>query len=353
MLAYIFLFPLIVFLSVLVDAKKENKILSPLVFFLLFLPIGLRSVDVGNDTHEYFSIFYRLYNHPDAYVLSLEPAYSKLNYFLYYITNGDFNAVLFSTALFSVFFIFYTIQKYALSTSVAMAFFLSLGPYFFLHSGIRQGMALSLVFLSLSFILNEKKYKFALTILLASLFHASAIIFIPVYYLVKVKVKPSIFIVLWLISVPFAFSPVPFKEIILILKYITPHSYSWYYDDPRLLRDSAGLGLKVLFNQVVFLFLIKSLWVESIKDTERKILYLSIVGFILSNVFVYVGLIGRIGLYFSIFNVLGVPIAMHYLVKGKSKVYIKLCLFLLLFLLFYRQVINDDYSVFPYTTWLC
>ena len=62
--------------------------------------------------------------------------------------------------------------------------------YSFTFTGIRQTVALAIVFLSLRFISEKKLIPFILSVLVASLFHSTAIIMLPAYFIAKLKIHP-------------------------------------------------------------------------------------------------------------------------------------------------------------------
>ncbi|MFM4841662.1 EpsG family protein [Aeromonas veronii] len=66
-------------------------------------------------------------------------------------------------------------------------------PWFALYSasGIRQGLALSFVTLSLSFLLKRRNYISLIYFLIAVSFHRTAIIIFPAYAVILLKVKPK------------------------------------------------------------------------------------------------------------------------------------------------------------------
>lgn len=66
---------------------------------------------------------------------------------------------------------------------------------------MRQSIGIIIVLFSLKYIKNHKFIKYAIGILIASLFHTSALIFLPFYFMHKIKVNPFfILIIMVLIS---------------------------------------------------------------------------------------------------------------------------------------------------------
>lgn len=102
--------------------------------------------------------------------------------------------------------IFVILRKNSENFEFSLIIYLALPCFLMLFSGVRQAIAIGLCFASYSFIVQKKLVKFVLLVLVAFLFHSSAILFLiafPVYYFpIKKKYR---FITLLLIFVVFVF----------------------------------------------------------------------------------------------------------------------------------------------------
>jgi hypothetical protein len=74
--------------------------------------------------------------------------------------------------------------------ALSVFIYITLGFYTFSFSGLRQSIAIAIVFLSFKFIQERNLTKFLLSIILASSFHGSAIIFLFAYPLYCLHIKP-------------------------------------------------------------------------------------------------------------------------------------------------------------------
>lgn len=98
--------------------------------------------------------------------------------------------------------------------------------YSFTFTGIRQTVALAIVFLSLRFISEKKLIPFILSVLVASLFHSTAIIMLPAYFIAKLKIglkQPIMVAVSFSISI---FAPQIFRNLITFFSW--DDAYSGY-----------------------------------------------------------------------------------------------------------------------------
>lgn len=66
-----------------------------------------------------------------------------------------------------------------------MLFMYFFGPYIFSFSAIKQGVAIGLLMFSLTYVAQRKMLKFLFCVIIACSFHSTAIVFIPMYFLLN------------------------------------------------------------------------------------------------------------------------------------------------------------------------
>ena len=183
------------------NKKKKNMLLCGVFFILIFLILALRHPSMGIDlgygtSYGYLSSFSYLSRLPIKELIMLngylnyEMGYILLNRLIGVVSN-DQQFFLACCAFISLLPVSYVIWKK--SDNICLSYFIYLGlPVFLLlFSGIRQSIAIGLCFYSIIYIQEKKLFKFVAIIIIATLFHSSAIIFLisyPLYYL-KVSLK--------------------------------------------------------------------------------------------------------------------------------------------------------------------
>jgi transmembrane protein EpsG len=187
MTVYVFLIVLCVFFSWLqqIGALKNGLKLS---FFLVFLFLAMRH-DYGNDYSGYYNGFLALQSlqDEDFYFKGNEFGWLYLNYFFKYLF-GDigFHVMLASMAGFTCFVLYRFITKYIplkyYTFGVALLL-LEPNNILVLSSGMRQSIAVGIFLLSFDFLVQKKYFFYLIGILLASLFHSSALVFITLILL--------------------------------------------------------------------------------------------------------------------------------------------------------------------------
>lgn len=194
-LAYIFVL-LEVFLLFLSFQNYKNdeylrKVTSYVLIFVLTFISGLR-YNVGRDFINYEQMYLDPSNIRNSFT---EPVWSYISILLH---NMGFSSVAWFclTSFLINFFFISGIRKLSKNFYLSVAFYIAM-PHLFLESFniVRQFVAMSIIF-RFSYLFFQKKYwKFIIVILLASCFHKSAILVIPLFFISLIKI-PNLFLIL-------------------------------------------------------------------------------------------------------------------------------------------------------------
>jgi len=318
---------------------------------LIIVVVGLRGKSVGTDTHNYYRMFWDIiFVQGSAYLDKLEPLYKLLNKSVFWC-GGSPETLIFVSTLITYGFMASTIYRYSPSLPLSLATLYGVGPFFFLYSGIRQGIAIVLVFYSIKFVAQQKIIKFITTIIIAVGFHYSAIVFLPVYFLPKIHLKPIVLGIMWLISLIFIFDRNIAFLMLQEMLFFIPKTYIWAMSNPDLVgtEGNTGLGIRLIFTQLICLFLCCSY--NKIETNEHKLILLfCTLGIIFSNIFFHAGFVNRIAFYFDVFLILSLPIAVHYMFKRANRAIVTFSLYCCCALFFARSLTTGLYDVLPYHT---
>lgn len=180
------------------ESIKRNALVLPTLLLVLFATI--RSVNVGTDTPVYVNNF--ISSSPENYIFNpdLDYGYQFFEYFLLHITN-DYWFLFAVTSFVIVTLSLYTIKKYSINYLISVWVYLTFGFYTFFFNTLRQGLAISICFFSLSFLFERKYFNYFIFVLFASLFHVSALImliflFTPILERFKVGVNLCILLII-------------------------------------------------------------------------------------------------------------------------------------------------------------
>ena len=241
MVVYYFILCGLTFLGVANALSNKNKnyqnVIVIIALLLLFIFAALRSINIGADTRQYVSHFIKisntdfsdLNNYSHIWYGDIEPGYKIYNKLLSFISrnpqaitvaNSFIQILLISILIFrdskhkwlSV-FLYYTFCFYQTALNLTPSSFVS---YF--------------IFLSFPFIKNKKFVAFLAFVLIGMTFHTSAIFFIPLYFLSKIKINPkSMFAVLSICLL----CTLGYTTFLSIIVNIVPSKYVLYIDSTR------------------------------------------------------------------------------------------------------------------------
>lgn len=234
--------------------------------FLLLFFMALRDNSIGIDTIEYVkafsqikhmgiidAIFSSIYGR-GVYTLNLEIGYRLYNWIIGQISKND-QMIVIAVSMFIIVYLTYIIEKESLSPVLSMFMYLTLGIYQTHMNVSRNAMAIMICYGGLKYIKNKCPMRYLLCILMGSLFHYSAILFIPLYWLInyvsidnKSFQKVVIALLLFVVS---------FRILKNIIAKIVPNIYRGYY-----LRSTEDLGGLLVGIAHLILFSITLLFIK-------------------------------------------------------------------------------------------
>lgn len=173
------------------DYKSISLFFAIMSFVLLFVLVGARSG--YNDTWSYRIEFERyittdlnqikdffIENHKSKYFKTLEVI------FKHYISE-NYNVWFFVLGFFQIGAIVKFFYKFSNNFFLSSYLYIASTSFTWLMSGIRQFLAVCIVLYGVDWLIQRKTAKFLLLVLVASLFHVAALIWIPVYFICASK----------------------------------------------------------------------------------------------------------------------------------------------------------------------
>lgn len=279
------------------NKKISNKI--TLIGVIILILISITRFDVGYDYISYYNFIYPIYDY--EYTERLEYGYQLILMFSYSINEPQAQFVI--VGLITYFLTFITIWKFSNNIGLSILIYVGL-CYLSTLSEVRQALAVSMVFFSIRYIINKKLLKFIITIIVASLFHSTALIAILFYPLCNWITKKKLII--------FSFCATIALSALLKILVNNPLFivYSSHLDPTAKVREGGSIMM------YIYLFIWFVQFLVFLKKTNTIYFKLIIIAFpsvILP--FIIGGHLGmRISQYFIIFYTLTIP----YLLKNKS-----------------------------------
>ena len=338
---YFLLLPLLGFITLVATRTQtecKTKVLKNYrprtafsVALIAFLPIIILAGTRGyvGDTYAYmngFSLMPNVIADLPSYMSTVkkDPCFYLFSA-LFHIIFGDYvRAYLFLIAIVQALSLISIYRKYSVSyfTSVFL-FVASTDMISWMFNGIRQFIAVTIVFAGTTLMLKKRYFASALIILFASTFHGTAILMLPIIFIVQGKAlnwKTLIFTFVCLIFLVFAEQ---FTDILDVM--LTDTQYENVVSDWQSWNDDGTSPIRVIVYAIpTLLSLVGLRYIRQANDpvtnfcTNMSFISTSIyiVSMATSGIF-----IGRLPIYFSLYNYILLPWELdHIFARNTSKI---------------------------------
>lgn len=158
------------------------------LFGIVIIFCGLRSGVA--DTPAYIEEFNQAVSNIsqlDIAEIQKDKGYAILEVLFKQYISADFHVWLMVIACISGFAVMYTLYKYSIDFGLSFFLFIASTEFTWLLNGMRQYIAISLLFVSIHLLIEKKAWKYFLIVLLLSTIHGTAIIMLPIYFIVHWK----------------------------------------------------------------------------------------------------------------------------------------------------------------------
>lgn len=319
-------------LAIEVPLIIPNKILILFSIASLVITSGLRK-NIG-DTYFYMHSYE--YNNIELKDVKIKGdfGFNILQTILQKISHEP-QILIFTCALLTNLFIVLVLYKYSRMIELSLFAYIATGMFTVSMNGIRQALAAAIVFMATKYILNGNWKRFFLVVLIGFTIHQTALIFIPIYFIVRREAWTKVTAILFGLAVLLAAG---FNEFSKLLFDVLDNTQYGHYSDfseggTNILRVAVtGAPLIVAYFGREKL---RKLWPKS-----DYIVNLALLGFIFMVISSQNWIFARFNMYFGLYNL----IIISWIVKLFSKKDRKLIYYLLLgfyiVYFFYEQVIS-------------
>ncbi len=243
----------------------------------------------------------------------------------------------------------YVLYKYSASYEVAIALFVYTGIFASSMNGIRQYFAAGILLMGTKFLLSEKKTAFLYYlpfILIAYTIHSSALIMIPVFFLIRRRSFTAMFYIIAAGSVVIAIAFGSFLEDFLGL--VEDTSYA-VYSTENWFSSGVETGASVFRALVaavplVMAFFKQDIIRERLGKRGDMLINLSLFNFVFYVISVYNWIFARFSIYFAVYFILLVV----WLVKYAYEEYDRKTVYGITIFLFFLYFLNMRYSIDAY-----
>ncbi|MBP3038586.1 EpsG family protein [Bacillaceae bacterium Marseille-Q3522] len=311
---------------------RPNKLLILIALSLLVLVSGLRT-NIG-DTY-FYKHTYESNEFTWEYIAKEKDiGFGILQMILKNFTD-DPQILIFVTALLSNALIVMVLYHYSRMIELSLYVYITGGLFLISMNGIRQVLAAAIIFAATKFIIEGNWLKYLLIVLLAATFHQSALILIPIYFIVRYKAWSKATYILLLISVFIVIGYDLFSN--LLFSTIKDTQYGHYAE----FQEGGANIIRVAVEAVpLVLAYIGKDKLREIYPQSDYIVNMALVGLVFMIISTQNWIFARFSIYFSLYNLILISwVVKLFAEKFQRVVYygILVCFFLYYY---YENVLN-------------
>lgn len=327
----------------LITKKSINKAFAVLSFFVVTFVAAFRNnfVDTGVYKAQYIKI-----NNWEYFINYKDKGFAVLMWVLNLMSSHPQTLIIITAVIINI-LIFRTLYKYCVQFEMGIFLFITTGCFALSMNGIRQFLAASVIFAATYLILNAKFKQYFLVVLLAASLHSSALIMIPVYFIVRRKAWSWSTFLIIVISIA---GYLGFNTLLPLVSGALGESR--FESNLNYFNQGNGVNIIRILVQAVPVILayivrdrLKVYW-----DKSDIIVNFSMLNLIVMIFASYSWIIARICFYFQIYNILLIPWIIHSGFDKKARRFLYyLCFVLFTFYFYYEMVYmfkNDFQLIF-------
>lgn len=345
MLVYIIMLTISCFGCFLADKVKikSNKIIA---FIIAFLPIFLVSAvrfEVGQD---YIDTYIYTFNKVlmGATNIRIDFGFLCLNRIIVFL-GGSYQWVFIISSFIINIFICKSIFNKSNNKLLSMFIYICGTLFFFSLNGIRQTMALALFYYSLRYIETNNTKRYLLINVVGALFHASALLFLPLYFILskRISTKIKLFIIMFIIII----MPI---SISLIQNFLLTTKYSMYITNGAY-NPLEAINVSTVVNILLFTAYEYTFHTKKTNEKEFNIYdNIHFIGVIVSLFITQISLALRVFMYFRYIEFLSVPYIISKIGFKKRNYQIVVIIICILYFVYFLHgvYIENGNNVLPY-----
>jgi len=286
-------------------SKKQKNTLFLIIAFIIFaILMASRDFNTGSDTKMYIRTFLTFsQNKWNSTIWGgyFEPLYAILNILLSYVSQNP-RIIIVATS----FVISYSFYKFIKDNSenylLSVLIFIGLLFFYTSMNTIRQFMALSVILLGFKFVKNKKIIPFLITILIAYLFHSSALVGLLLYPMYNMKYTHTRVLIIFAIAI------VANVFVSDLINYIYQMIGRINYYDSRVGQENIANLIYMIIYLVMFLFSLFEIK-KNKSDYSKKgfNLYVFVISSAISLIAMNMNILARVTTYFNVFSIICLP----------------------------------------------
>lgn len=294
---------------------------------------GLRS-NIG-DTY-FYMYAYEFNDFTWDLVLSeKDKGFGVLQMFLKNYISEDPQILIFTTALLTNTLIVIVLYRYSRMIEISLYVYITGGLFLVSMNGIRQVLASAIAFTAINYIIKGNWVKYTLIIIFASFFHQSALMLIPLYFVVRLKEWSKVTVILITVTVLSVIGYEVFSE--LLFDTIEDTQYGHY----KAFSEGGANKLRVAVAGVpLFISFLGRKRLGELSPHSNVIVNMSLLGFLFMLISTQNWIFARFSIYFELYQLILISWIIK-LFSKKDEKFIYLGILVCYFIYYYYEnVIN-------------
>lgn len=221
----------LIFAGLLQKYEKSSVMARAGLSMGVFLPMYLVNSFMfytGNDYSAYYESF-KMYQNGEP--VRFEPGYKLVNKLVIFL-GLDFQWVYIILCCAGYGLLLTIVFRYSRSYAYTLFLYIISGYFFLLGmNALRMFIAVGVISWSYRYLIERRLIPFLVCTMIATLFHTSALIMLPIYYLLNWKLKLSFFVTLAVLVIPIHFFSKPVLHLLLSGAYASTYVDGAYFRD--------------------------------------------------------------------------------------------------------------------------
>ncbi|PEG75341.1 hypothetical protein CP371_06970 [Pediococcus acidilactici] len=321
-----------------------SKFLYCGAFLIIFVPGAIRYyVGVDYTTYSNLQIPMVLSGNP----VKVEALYRWVIKIGYWMSGYTTYQLIFAiTNFLIVFFLFLYIKDQSKNKWLSILIFMTGGFFYFSLSGMRQAIGVVIALWALKFIKEKRFWYYLISIIVASLFHTAAIVFLVFYFVDRIEINPYVMLVIMVVVRGLASQ---IRELLIVIS-SRLGLYSEYFGGKF---DVAGLYSSVLptivFLVMVFLCISRFILGKDLFYKNQVEINIHYVACLIVSMINFLPTPTRLLYLFIPVYITLIPNIISFYEDKRLKVFIYVAIVIILSMLMYVLLfVQNSYSVLPY-----
>lgn len=323
--------------------SRVNLFMALITFSIIIFFAGMRT-KVG-DTTSYIKMFndYPLFMNAQNIIFdenAREPGFRLFSILIKTFISENYNVWLFIIAIISGICVMIPLYKYSCNFGVSAFLFIASCQFTWMFNGMRQFLVASIIFACTGLILKNKTVLYIIIVCLLSTIHQSALLLIPMYFVVKGEPwnkRTMLFVGCIILAMLFTS-----KFTNLLTGVVENTDYATSVSEFKDTDDGTNI-IRILVESIPII--IAFIYRNKIKDKLTPIIKLSInMSLVASGLYIISKiaksgiLLGRLPIYFSMYNLILLPWLLSNIFEKREKDLVYYIMIVCYFAFFYYQM---------------